>query len=797
MYKHEWLDHLLNLILACFMSFSMVYAMTTSLGFRFKAVEIFAAILLIMVLYSLVFWNGLSMKVSAAFTILALIAILFYTLKKGMLESLVFKLYSPVLWVFDYINALEPLNATYETYITVYLCAVVSAPVFFFSIKRFNFFTMLTGGISLFALQWILEYFVSYLAFYLFLFVILMFYIKEIYLRNLARKPGDYTNQGTFLLWSMPFCALVFLTAILIPAGRKPIEWKWMDSKISSIFNYINNLYHYETFDYFSIASTGFGNESELGGKVQVDKTVVLKAESPHKIYLRGAIRDYYTGSSWTNSSNELTPLSEESKQTFFDTFEFLNSFPIISSILSGNNDPVEKYFNPEEIRITYMNIRTKSLFYPVKAYNFVIPDKYQVNTFVSPDENIVADKTLSKGFAYSLKVFNFTGKTEEFTDILRQNRSRIYMDILRSRNTRSSHRPALHIPERPILMKLAEHSAEVYSRYLQMPSTIPSRVKQLARDITAGKRSNYDKIKAIESYLSQNYSYTLSPAPTPKDKDFVDYFLFELKEGYCTYYASAMVILARCIGIPARYVEGYMLPSKPESENTYYITNEQAHAWVEVYFEGFGWLPFEPTAPFMASFYGNDSPGGSFAPGSVEDPYYLEYMRWQMENNNALSGLGLVPDSAIGKEQSLTVFLIIIAFLSFIAFILVCIILINVIMHKLRFKKLLNLPPREYVLAIYKHIVAALSLDKLGIKPGETPIQYAERIDNYLFFKSISFRGVTDIFMVARYSTRGLDEEHKKTIYEFYKPFIDEIKHDMGRLKFWFYAYMAGRILV
>lgn len=102
---------------------------------------------------------------------------------------------------------------------------------------------------------------------------------------------------------------------------------------------------------------------------------------------------------------------------------------------------------------------------------------------------------------------------------------------------------------------------AEVfYDLYLQLPENLPSRVKELAYELTEGYSHDYDKAKAIERYLSKNYKYTLTPGDVPKGKDFVDYFLFESKEGYCTYYATAMTILLRCVEVPTRYVEGFIV---------------------------------------------------------------------------------------------------------------------------------------------------------------------------------------------------------------------------------------------
>lgn len=135
-----------------------------------------------------------------------------------------------------------------------------------------------------------------------------------------------------------------------------------------------------------------------------------------------------------------------------------------------------------------------------------------------------------------------------------------------------------------------------VRSRYLYLPDTIPKRVLTLARELTAAAPTPYDRAYAIETYL-RGLTYTLNVPSPPPDRDMVDYFLFDLREGYCDYFASAMVVLARAAGLPARYVAGYASGSYDYSLGRYVVTEAQAHAWAEVYFPGYGWIEFEPTS--------------------------------------------------------------------------------------------------------------------------------------------------------------------------------------------------------
>jgi len=135
-----------------------------------------------------------------------------------------------------------------------------------------------------------------------------------------------------------------------------------------------------------------------------------------------------------------------------------------------------------------------------------------------------------------------------------------------------------------------------IQKRYLDLPDVVPERVFALARDLTATEPTPYDRAVALERYLRDTYTYTLDVSMPPYDRDLADYFLFDLKEGYCDYYATAMAVLARAAGLPARLVVGYATGTYDAQQARYVVTEADAHAWVEIYFPAYGWITFEPT---------------------------------------------------------------------------------------------------------------------------------------------------------------------------------------------------------
>ena len=133
--------------------------------------------------------------------------------------------------------------------------------------------------------------------------------------------------------------------------------------------------------------------------------------------------------------------------------------------------------------------------------------------------------------------------------------------------------------------------------RYTALPGTLPERVRSLAAEVAGEEATPYDQALALESFLRQ-YPYSLDVALPPAGTDVVDFFLFEQQAGYCDYYASAMVVMARSLGLPARLATGF-LAQEPDEEGQQTMHQIDAHAWAEVYFAGFGWVEFEPTASF------------------------------------------------------------------------------------------------------------------------------------------------------------------------------------------------------
>ena len=139
------------------------------------------------------------------------------------------------------------------------------------------------------------------------------------------------------------------------------------------------------------------------------------------------------------------------------------------------------------------------------------------------------------------------------------------------------------------------EYPEWVTDRYLQLPDSFPQRVRQLAEDLTAELDNPLDKIEALRDHVI-SLPYNLEINAPPEGVDGVEYFLFGIRQGYCDYYASSLAVMARSLGIPARYVLGYASGQFDPGSNSYRVLELNYHSWVEVYFPEYGWIDFEPT---------------------------------------------------------------------------------------------------------------------------------------------------------------------------------------------------------
>lgn len=872
------------------MSFSLVYPLTTTLGFPYSSFRILGLVIFILFIYSVLFANRNVSRISVPLAIISMAAgIVFLAVKKDLAYII-----QPFQWFTKYIydEAILPDNY-YPLFITVILALSLTLLVFIFTMKKFNFIIILSSGTAIFVSQWILNFFVpsAYISFYTFVISILAYYLVHIYRKkSLENSNNDFASPSKFILGIAPICVVIVFLANSIPVRSKPIEWKWLDNKINSFYNQLGfgtlgkGSAGFDS-DYFSFYSTaGFGNDSNLGGNITPNDIKIMEVTTDRSIYLRGRACNLYTGNSWLNSQPDNIPLDGTNKMSF-DILEMKTGLPLLVNKLNPENNTyklsdtdgiIPNIISKHNVKVKYENVRTKSLFVPLKSENFIFPSKVADAVLINQDGILTSNKFLKKDFTYSFESYSLNTVSEDFKNLLRQSMRGLYsVELNRLTDEIYEHlyseylkdlldeaeriynsdlfilnRYSVQFPIKNIirntpdnitlsdllyeylvnvfidefnldrvferedlegyfqmiinelnnsedikklaqLRSLSSNSVYIYNTYLNIPSELPQRVKDLAVSITANETNNFDRAKAIEKYLSANYGYTLTPGDTPPDRDFVDYFLFEQKEGYCVYFASAMVILARSIGLPARYVEGFVLPVRSK-DGVYEVTNKQAHAWPEIYFEGFGWVSFEPTPVYQQnSFYSS----GSFRPNMSGMLPQTNGTGLQNQNNDEGNKPDMAPQPVQNQNPFINILLITAGILAGLVSFVLIIVGINKIRKKHWLKSILNMSPKEAVIKLYETYLNHLLYQYMPVRPAETPLEYAKRLDDYGYFAPRKFTDVASIFVKARYSQNEVTEADRASALEFYKPIVLKTRSSMGRLKYFFLAHILGKI--
>ena len=270
-----------------------------------------------------------------------------------------------------------------------------------------------------------------------------------------------------------------------------------------------------------------------------------------------------------------------------------------------------------------------------------------------------------------------------------------------------------------------------------------------------AGELPNsYDKAEAIESYLRSTYRYSSNVRATPAGRDPIDYFLFDLKEDFCEYFASSMVVMLRELGVPARIVEGFTTGTYDSGLDRYVVKEIDAHAWVEVYFPQYGWIEFEPTpsqAPFarvdsdIVGVGGADGEGGSGANAAREDAEGLG----QNELDRGVDDTDLSGSDPISLVRQLDPRPAI-AFLA----LLVLLIALGVAQFHWRFR---GLGPVESAWGKTRLLASYVGHPA---DPSQTTYEYASSLGTAFPEASDPVKSLADVRVRERYAPGGIDED-------------------------------------
>jgi transglutaminase-like putative cysteine protease len=390
-------------------------------------------------------------------------------------------------------------------------------------------------------------------------------YTDHLWLQNITRQ---FTQIGAF------FMLLILLIALVLPVLAQPASgndfWNNLDNAWTNITHGQVSLSNPATLFQSSQPDTNFfGDYLTITGSVNLPTNEVLyytNSAQSHPQYLEGFTYDNFDGHTWTSmSSNAARP--------------FGANFNLPVEATNGRQ--------PVTTRVTIVNppASTKHYLYaPAQPFNFNVPTTLY-------GKNIITA---------------WTQKTPLTPGENYQARSLIPVEIAQDL-------PNIQSPQaNPGLWFNLDRS------YFETPSDLSSFpiVQTTLNQWTSGSKSVYDAMMKIQSHLNDTaqFRYSMTNPPVPTNVDAVAWLL-QTHQGYCTYYATAMVVMARMLGIPARIVNGFDQGNL--QGNKWVVNGDDAHSWVQVYFPGYGWINFDPTPGFSIpdSFTTQPSPTPSATP--------------------------------------------------------------------------------------------------------------------------------------------------------------------------------------
>lgn len=324
--------------------------------------------------------------------------------------------------------------------------------------------------------------------------------------------------------------------------------------------------------DVFNLGSQGFYPlQNRLGGPVTQNTAEVMKITASSDFLLRATTYNNYEHTYWS-STNSIFSNRLHSGFLGSDTEDFFDMERPDSEAI-----PAELYqaiMEPETILISdSSSVLKQTLFSADHLLDLVYPDR---TVFYNQASELFVNDPIKKGDTYSVTFNRFRTESPTFDEDLLSLESYILLHP----DAGDSDKKLLQIDEENLMI------------------TESDSVKTMALLLTKDATTPLEKVFAIRDALLSRYTYSLNVEAPPENFDFVEYFLYT-KTGYCTYFASTMAVLARLNGVPARYVEGFMVnvPNSPDGDKTVSVTGKSAHAWCEVYINGIGWIPIDATA--------------------------------------------------------------------------------------------------------------------------------------------------------------------------------------------------------
>ncbi|HWT27633.1 MAG TPA: transglutaminase-like domain-containing protein [Mobilitalea sp.] len=710
---------------------------------------------------------------------------------------------NPIHWIKDLLHwcsiydGSKELYAAYHAHFLALGIAIVSAILFYLLVKHPS--AKIALAIVILAAMIILC--ISKISINKAVVGICIFYILsilvEFYGYIYSRRAGQQEKKAG-ILYLAPVCLLLAVLAISLPSKPDPIQWNGVKTAYQNLKNrweiWMTDFKYYfdKNHGEFTVTFTGYDeNSGELGnGSLTQNQKVALRvsgSERSNPVYLIGSVNDVYTGDRWEKSRTDYKT----------NVNEYLLDYTELELALSRQNKDIlenNQFVDRRSMKVEYNNIKTKTFFYPIKSNWFnMLAGK---GSPVADSSNITFDNAHGDGTTYEFSFYEMNLDGDAFQQMLRDAGAFSYNDFSDYSNDQKellewldqyvfqNDRVDQLFNKSDMNTLLKERAASIKAEYTKLPDTLPDRVKELANKLTENYDNDYDKLKAIETFLKE-YTYNTNPGQLPKGEDFVDYFLFDNKQGYCTSFASAMAVLGRCAGIPTRYVEGFVVTFDNKDRNGMCpVKNSQAHAWAEAYIEGIGWIPFEATPPFFDKRYVKwkelQAPQATKSSG-FGNGYDQQHIQEFMQANQ-----GKVPDVQ-KKNNSADIIAGIVIFLSVILILIITLVVYYFILNYQYKKSFKRSDYSRKMYLLFLRILNLLKREGFILEKQETILMLADRVRDHFHYDTVTFHDVADIFMHNRYGEEAVTKEEYEKADVFHRGLDNKRREELGRSRILF----------
>ena len=754
-----------------------------------------------------------------------------------------------------FVTGFEFYSPSYDSAIQWVIAIGLASFVFTFGFFWFNFFAILSTML-VFGLVLNTGYFFYNLSFYVFIFSVVAYLIRHLNLRSMGTSLSPEHKNSPFALYALPFTAVCLIVAIALPTPQSGSAAQFADTFIRRPFNSINESMQAAFAPrYFSLAQTGFGsgNTRRLGGNVAPNHDTFMRIRHPGPIYLTGNIFDRYTGFSWINSfDDEYYILDFSELDANIEVFEQLTSQftahvaddfieTFIDASLHGSERLMEwnighAFFGnvwlettprpqtthdilseatsarlEEGTLLVEHDMRKFTVFTTGLVSNAKPPE--HINFLRNINGSVQSDLLMERNTSYEINYAELPDDVDK-TALLAASRHGLYRDVYS--RLADAFRPEfgaiqfsynnIDIPYIELLrVHLIPRANNINEIYTILPDHFPERVSELTHHLIAqtGATTNLEKAIVLEDFLRSGggFEYSLTPGNTPIDRDFVDHFLFDLQTGYCVHFASAFVTMARAAGLPARYVEGFIVTGDADADGYLSVINRQGHAWAEVYFEGYGWHRFDPTPPAAIFTWPHASNPTPFRDSWTDYEFMdMEFQPWLSsfppETNNMeidsdlLAAMTAMDD---GVQLNISIGQVMIWSLMITIALVIALLGGRAVYFEVKKMSVAKKGNNEAAIAYFHQMLRYMRLFLYEIEPYETAMAFGARVGHRVRFEDnrTQMTDLSRIFSRARYGHEEISDEDREKMAFAVKSLDKRLWGYMGPRKYIMYKYI------